>query len=101
RSRLHNADMVFALPTAEISVMEPASAVAFLWNDKITEDVSRADLVEKWKKTVAAPEAAAADGSIDDVIDAAELRQRVCAAVYMLMAKSAGAPARKHCNLPL
>lgn len=100
-SKALGADMVFALPTAEISVMEPASAVAFLWNDKITEDVSRADLIEEWKKTVASPEAAAADGSIDDVIDAAELRQRICAAVYMLMAKSVGTPARKHCNLPL
>ena len=100
-SKALGADMVFALPKSEISVMEPSSAVAFLWNDKITESVSRADLVEEWKNTVASPEAAAADGSIDDVINAAELRQRICAAVYMLMAKSAGTPARKHCNLPL
>ena len=100
-SKALGADMVYALPKSEISVMEPSSAVAFLWNDKITESVSRADLVEEWKNTVASPEAAAADGSIDDVIDAAELRQRICAAVYMLMAKSAGTPARKHCNLPL
>ena len=45
--------------------------------------------------------AAAADGSIDDVVDAAELRQRICAAVYMLLMKNEGTPARKHCNLPL
>ena len=100
-SKALGADMVYALPKSEISVMEPSSAVAFLWNDKITESVSRADLENEWKSTVACPEAAAADGSIDDVIDAAELRQRICAAVYMLMAKSAGTPARKHCNLPL
>ena len=100
-SKALGADMVYALPKSEISVMEPSSAVAFLWNDKITESVSRADLENEWKSTVACPEAAAADGSIDDVIDAAELRQRICAAVYMLMAKSAGTPARKHCNRPL
>ncbi len=100
-SKALGADMVYAVPTAEISVMAPASAVAFLWNDKITEEVTRADLVEKWTKECASPEAAAADGSIDDVVKANELRQRICAAVYMLMMKNAGAPARKHCNLPL
>lgn len=100
-SKALGADMVYALPKSEISVMAPASAVAFLWNDKITEDVTRADLIEKWISECASPEAAAADGSIDDVVASAELRQRICAAVYMLMMKNAGAPARKHCNLPL
>jgi acetyl-CoA carboxylase carboxyltransferase component len=100
-SKALGADMVYALPTSEISVMAPASAVAFLWNDKITEEVTRADLIEKWTRECASPEAAAADGSIDDVVKANELRQRICAAVYMLMMKNAGTPARKHCNLPL
>jgi len=100
-SKALGADMVYALSTSEISVMAPASAVAFLWNDKITEEVTRADLVEKWTNECASPEVAAADGSIDDVVASAELRQRICAAVYMLMMKNAGAPARKHCNLPL
>lgn len=100
-SKALGADMVYALPTSEISVMSPASAVAFLWNDRITEETTRADLEDEWKATQAAPEAAAADGSIDDVINAVELRQRICAAVYMLMMKAEGAPVRKHCNLPL
>ena len=100
-SKALGADMVFALPASEISVMAPASAVAFLWNDKITPETSRADLEKKWIDENASPVAAAADGSIDDVIASAELRQRVCAAVYMLMMKNAGTPARKHCNLPL
>lgn len=100
-SKALGADMVYALPNSEISVMAPASAVAFLWNDKITEEVTRADLVEEWTRECASPEAAAADGSIDDVVAAFELRQRICAAVYMLMMKNAGTPARKHCNLPL
>ena len=100
-SKAMGADMVYALPTAEISVMAPASAVAFLWNEQITESCTRADLEEKWKNEQASAEAAACDGSIDDVIDATELRQRICAAIYMLMMKNASAPARKHCNLPL
>ena len=95
------ADMVFALPESTVSVMAPESAVAFLWNDRITETTTRAELVEKWEKECAAPEMAASDGSIDDVVAAGELRQRLCAAVYMLMMKNSAAPARKHCNLPL
>ena len=100
-SKALGADMVYALEKAEISVMDPASAVAFLWNDRITEKTTRADLETEWKETCASATAAAADGSIDDVIDAGQLRQRICAAVYMLMMKNDGTPARKHCNLPL
>lgn len=100
-SKALGADMVYALPTAEISVMAPESAVAFLWNDRITEATTRAALEAEWKETQASAAVAARDGSIDDVIAPAELRQRICAAVYMLMMKSSGTPARKHCNLPL
>ncbi len=100
-SKALGADMVYALSASEISVMAPASAVAFLWNDKITPENSRAALEEKWIVENASAAAAAADGSIDDVIAPAELRQRICAAVYMLMMKNAGEPRRKHCNLPL
>lgn len=100
-SKALGADMVYALPEAEISVMAPASAVAFLWNDQITEDKTRADLEAEWVEKYASATAAAADGSIDDVIAPAELRQRICAAIYMLMMKNGSAPVRKHCNLPL
>lgn len=100
-SKALGADVVYALPTAEISTMAPESAVAFLWNDQITETTTRETLVSKWKAECASPEAAAADGSIDDVIAPAELRQRICAAVYMLLEKNAGEPARLHSNLPL
>lgn len=100
-SKALGADMVFALPSSTVSVMDPASAVAFLWNDRITADTTRAALENEWRETQASAVRAARDGSVDDVIAPEELRQRICAAVYMLMAKSAQAPARKHCNLPL
>ncbi len=100
-SKALGADMVYALPESVISTMDPASAVAFLWNDRITEETTRAELEAKWAAEEASPVRAAADGSVDDVIAPAELRQRLCAAVYMLMMKNDGTPARKHCNLPL
>ena len=100
-SRALGADIVYALPTSLVSVMEPAAAVAFLWNNRITETCTREDLVEEWKRTCASAEAAATDGSVDDLIDPAELRARICSAVYMLMMKRSEGSPRRHCNLPL
>lgn len=100
-SKALGADMVYALPDAEISVMNPASAVAFLWNDRITAEISRASLEKTWVEENATPAVAAADGSIDDIIPTSELRQRIAAAVYMLLMKNAAEPSRKHCNFPL
>lgn len=100
-SRALGADLVYALPGASVSVMAPEAGVAFLWNDRITADRSRAALVEEWNAAVAAPVHAAADGSIDDIIPPAELRSRICSAVYMLLMKHTGTPERRHCNLPL
>ena len=99
-SKALGADVVYALPNAEISTMAPDAAVAFLWNDQITETTTREALIAKWKTECASPEVAASDGSIDDLIAPAELRQRICAAVYMLLEKNSGDSARLHSNLP-
>ncbi len=100
-SKALGADLTYAVKGATVSVMAPESAVAFLWNDKITPDHTRAQVEAEWIETMASPEKAASDGSIDDVIDAAELRQRICSGAYMLLTKNSTAPRRKHCNLPL
>ena len=95
------ADVVFALETAKVGVMPASSAVAFLWNDQISEEISREDLEKQWDETVGSPVAAASAGEIDDIIGAAELRQRIAGAVMMLSAKSKKTPARRHINMPL
>ena len=100
-SKALGADVVLALESAKVGVMSAKKAVAFLWNDKITADVSRADLEKEWDETVGTPVAAATAGEIDDIIDASELRQRIGGAVMMLSAKSACAPTRRHANMPL
>ena len=61
--------------------------VAFLWNDQISEEISREDLEKQWDETVGSPVAAASAGEIDDIIGAAELRQRIAGAVMMLSDK--------------
>lgn len=81
--------------------MPASSAVAFLWNDQISEEVTREDLEKQWDETVGSPVAAASAGEIDGIIDAAELRQRIGGAIMMLSAKSKKIPARRHLNMPL
>ena len=96
------ADFVLAREDAKIGVMNASSAVAFLWNDKIGGDVTRAALEKEWDETVGTPAAAAMAGEVDDVIEDGELRQRLCAAVMMLRSKSkTSSPVRRHANLPL
>lgn len=100
-SRSVGADIAFALEDACISVLPPEAAVAFAWNDQITAEKSREDLEKQWKEQCASPVLAAEQGEIDDVIAEAELRQRICAALWMLYTKADVKPTRKHVNMPL
>lgn len=84
-SRALGSDMVFALPGTEIAALTARCAVAFLWNDRITPELSREALEEEWRRTKATPEAAAATGEVDDIIAPAELRARLIAALFMLV----------------
>jgi acetyl-CoA carboxylase carboxyltransferase component len=86
-SRALGADLVLALPAAEIAALTAKSAVAFLWNDRITPDLTREALEQEWRETKATPEAAAATGEVDDVVAPAELRARLIAALLMLADK--------------
>ncbi len=80
-------DVVFALPGAEIAALTAPAGVAFLWTDRITPEVSRETLEKEWICEMAAPEAAAAVGEVDDIVAPAELRARVLAALMMLRDK--------------
>ena len=100
-SRSLGADLVLALPEAVISTMAPEKAVAFVWNDKVTEENTREMVEKEWIDTYAKPEVAAMRGDIDDVVPAGELRMRVCSALYMLSAKVDGNPVRRHPTLAL
>ena len=100
-SKALGADVVYALDGAEISVMKPEAAVAFLWNDRITEKVTRAELVKKWTEEEASAVRAAESGAADDILNPADLRRYLCGAVNMLLCKDEADLTRKHCNLPL
>ena len=99
------ADMVFAWPSAEISVMSAESAANILFNDKIAASDSpakeRENLIDEYSKKYASPYVAASLGYVDDVFEAHLSRPRLINAFEMLMSKREVLPARKHGNMPL
>ena len=99
-SKAVGADIAYALDSAAISVLSPEASVAFVWNDKVGKQ-SREELEAEWKEKCASAAEACYKGELDDVIEASELRARICAAFSMLASKADGAPARKHANMPL
>jgi len=82
------ADVVLALPEAEIAAIPAATAVAFLQNDSISKTRDRATLEAEWRLEHATALAAASVGEVDDIVVPAELRARVIAALYMLEGKN-------------
>ena len=100
-SLAQGADMALALEGATISPMTPAAAVAFLYNDEITADKSRARVEAEYAATKASALSAAEKGDIDDIVPVLELRARLCAALYMLDAKAEGPLSRRHTTLSL
>ena len=92
--------MVYALPKAAISVLSPEASVAFVWNDRVGE-CSREELEAEWREKCASATEACDRGEVDDIIEPAELRKRICASLMMLSCKASGTPARRHANMPL
>lgn len=103
-SKSIGADIAFALNSSAISVLPPESAVAFVWNDRVSGNEpaqAREELEKAWTELCASPVDAAEKGEIDDIIESAELRQRICACISMLVAKSEIYPDRRHIVLPM
>ncbi len=99
------ADVVYAWPGACISAVTPKIAVQLNWADELkgAEDpyAKRAELEEKYVADVADGVNAAQKGYVDDVIEPAQTRQMIVAALEMLAGKRESKPAKKHGNMPL
>ena len=99
------ADLVYAWPEAEISCMNADAAAVILFSDKIAAAVdpvqARADLAKEYAGTFASPWEAAKAGYVDDVILPSETRQRLIAALELIISKRESAPAKKHGNMPV
>ena len=92
-------DVALAWPTAEIAVMGAKGAVEILHRSATADE--RAELEQAYEQRLLNPYIAAERGAIDAVIEPADTRREVCAALEMLSAKRERLPTRRHDNAPL
>ncbi|HVW16844.1 MAG TPA: carboxyl transferase domain-containing protein, partial [Solirubrobacteraceae bacterium] len=99
------ADFNFAWPQAEVAVMGPEGAVNIIYRRELNgsddADERRAQLMDDYRLRFANPYHAAERGYIDDVIEPAQTRPKVVAALGTLLTKRDAGPRRKHGNIPL
>ncbi len=97
------ADVVFALPTAEIAVLGPEAAVEIIFRNELKESPTRKEeLIAHYREQFANPYQAAKLGYIDDVIEPKEIRPRLISSLKLLSKKRVRHyPPKKHGNMPL
>ena len=109
-SKAIGADLAFAWPTAELSVMGPPGAVEILHRRELDEAEAKEEggravlhrtLAEDYAERFANPWVAAERGFVDDVIDPSQTRAAIARGLDMLRSKRGDGPRRKHGNVPL
>ena len=104
-SKSIGSDLAFAYPSAELAVMGAQGAVEIVNRRELAEAADpaarRAELIETYEETYLNPWEATDRGYIDDVIDPAETRIKLIAALEVLRTKREDLPTRKHGNMPL
>jgi propionyl-CoA carboxylase beta chain len=100
-------DINYAWPTAEIAVMGPEGAVNIVYKrelDRAPEadrEKLRQEKIEDFRRRFANPYVAAERGYIDAVIEPAQTRAKLIAALRSLENKRDTNPKKKHGNIPL
>jgi propionyl-CoA carboxylase beta chain len=104
-SRQLRADIHYAYPTAEFSVMGPDGAVNIIFRKelKAAADAAkrRQELIADYKEKFANPYRAASYGFVDEVIKPEQTRVKIIRALAMLQDKEEEKPWKKHGNIPL
>jgi acetyl-CoA carboxylase carboxyltransferase component len=99
------ADYNVAWPSAEIAVMGPEGACNIIFKSEIQKaanpEAKRKELIENYRDTFANPYVAASKGFLDDVVDPAQTRSLLYAALVSNQNKRKAVPKRKHGNIPL
>ncbi|XP_013875265.1 propionyl-CoA carboxylase beta chain, mitochondrial isoform X1 [Austrofundulus limnaeus] len=90
-------DVNYAWPTAEVAVMGAKGAVQIIFRGKENQAEAEAEYVEKF----ANPFPAAVRGFVDDIIEPATTRKKICSDLEMLASKKQVNPWKKHANVPL
>ena len=98
-------DVIYAWPGAMVSPLDVPAAVQVLMSDKLSNiddpKQERAKLEQDYQDNQADGINAAKLGYVDDVIEPAQTRQMIAAALEMLSAKRDARLPKKHGNLPL
>ena len=92
-------DLCLAWPWAELAVMGAGQAAAIL--QRRATDEERAAFEADYSQRRLNPYIAAERGYVDAVIDPADTRREICAALHMLRDKREKLVSRKHDNTPL
>ena len=101
-----NADVTYAWPGSVISPLTGEAAIAIWHKDEINKSTgdavaARKELAAKYEAEVADGVNAALEGLVDDVINPADSRKMVIAALENLSSKRDSNPPKKHGNMPL
>lgn len=86
------ADMVFALPSAQIGMMDAELAAQIICDDKNVVKEKAAE----YSKLQSSAEAAARRGYVDNIIEPETVRKHVIYSFEMLFTKSESRPSKKH-----
>jgi len=99
------ADRVIAWPTAEVAVMGAEGAAEIVFRKEINEAEDKAgkrkELIDLYRRTFATPYVAGARRLVDDIIEPADTRRYIAAALESLHTKRELRPAKKHGLIPL
>jgi propionyl-CoA carboxylase beta chain len=100
-------DVNYAWPTAEIAVMGPEGAVNIVYRREIERaaeaerETLRQEKIEEFRERFANPYVAAERGYIDAIVEPAQTRAKLVAALRSLENKRDVNPRKKHGNIPL
>ncbi len=100
------ADLVLALPTAELGLMGAEGAVRIIYRNEIKSAENPDEVYKKrlseFSKTIGNfPFQAGATGWVDDIIDPRDVRSILTASFKRLAGKTVELPWKKHGNIPL
>jgi acetyl-CoA carboxylase carboxyltransferase component len=94
------ADMVFCWPSTELAVMGAEGAAPIIFRRELETAANQADILQEkirqYREEFANPYRAAEHLHVDDIIDPAETRLKLIAALEMVINKQEDRPAKKH-----
>ena len=98
------ADIVYAWPSTELAVMGAEGAAPIIFRKELEKAENQAELLQEkirlYREEFANPYRAAEHLHVDDIIDPAETRFKLIAALEMVMNKQEDQPRKKHGIIP-